>query len=193
MKNDFLKDINEHNKVIKKLTDNSKNVELIASLIFKKLKKGGKILMCGNGGSAADAQHLAAEFLIRLKPKVNREPLPAITLNTDTSTLTACGNDYKFDDIFLRPFKALSKKNDVLIVFTTSGNSKNIIKVLKEAKKWKISTIGFLGNKGGKAKKLCDYKFIVESNNVARIQEAHIFLGHFIFSSVEEMILKKKN
>ena len=100
MKNDFLKDINEHNKVIKKLTDNSKNVELIASLIFKKLKKGGKILMCGNGGSAADAQHLAAEFLIRLKPKVNREPLPAITLNTDTSTLTACGNDYKFDDIF---------------------------------------------------------------------------------------------
>ena len=191
MKNSFLNNISEHNNIITKLTDNSKNVELISNRIFKKLKKGGKILMCGNGGSAADAQHLAAEFLIRLRPKINREPIPAITLNTDTSTLTACGNDYKFDDIFLRPFKALSKKDDILLVFTTSGNSKNIIKVLREAKKKKITTIGFLGHNGGKAKHLCDYKIIVDSENVARIQEAHIFLGHFIFSWVEDKIIKK--
>ena len=191
MKNSFLNNISEHNNIITKLTDNSKNVELISNRIFKKLKKGGKILMCGNGGSAADAQHLAAEFLIRLRPKINREPIPAITLNTDTSTLTACGNDYKFDDIFLRPFKALSKKDDILLVFTTSGNSKNIIKVLREAKKKKITTIGFLGNNGGKAKHLCDYKIIVDSENVARIQEAHIFLGHYIFEQVENLLLKK--
>ncbi len=192
MKNSFIKNISEHNNVITKLTDDSKNIELISNLIFKKLKKGGKILMCGNGGSAADAQHLAAEFLIKLRPKINREPIPAISLNTDTSTLTACGNDYKFEDIFLRPFNALSKKNDVLLVFTTSGNSKNIIKVLREGQKKRISTIGFLGNNGGKAKYLCDYKIIVDSKNVARIQEAHIFLGHFIFSTVEDKILKKK-
>ena len=110
MKNSFLNNISEHNNIITKLTDNSKNVELISNRIFKKLKKGGKILMCGNGGSAADAQHLAAEFLIRLRPKINREPIPAITLNTDTSTLTACGNDYNFDDIFLRPFRSSFKE-----------------------------------------------------------------------------------
>lgn len=191
MKNSFIKTISEHNNIITKLTENSENVALISNLIFKRLKKGGKILICGNGGSAADAQHLAAEFLIRLRPKINREPIPALTLNTDTSTLTACGNDYKFDDIFLRPFNALSKKNDVLLALTTSGNSKNIIKVLREAKKKGISTIGFLGGNGGKAKNLCDYKIIVDSKNVARIQEAHIFLGHFIFSRVEDKIIKK--
>lgn len=191
MKNLFIKDINEHKDVISKLINSSKNIELISKLIFKKLKKGGKILICGNGGSAADAQHLAAEFLIRLRPNINRQPIPAISLNTDTSTLTACGNDYKFEDIFLRPFQALYKKNDILIVFSTSGNSKNIVKVLKYAKEKKISTIGFLGNTGGKAKKFCEYEIIVHSTNVARIQEAHIFLGHFIFSCVEDMICEK--
>ena len=92
----------------------------------------------GNGGSAADAQHLAAEFIVRLRPHINRNPIQAITLAQDTSTLTACGNDYSFDDIFLRPFKALAKKEDILICISTSGNSKNILKVLKEAKKKKF-------------------------------------------------------
>ena len=89
----------------------------------KRLKKRGKILFCGNGGSAADAQHLAAEFLVRLRPQINRDPIPALSLAQDTSTLTACSNDYSFDDIFLRPFKALAKKNDILICISTSGNS----------------------------------------------------------------------
>ena len=106
--------------------------------------------------------------------------------------LTACGNDYKFEDIFLIPFKALSKKNDVLIAISTSGNSKNIIKVLNQAKKDKITTIGFLGNKGGKAKKFCNYKIVVDSKNTARTQESHIFLGHFIFTSVEDLVLKSQ-
>ena len=159
--------------------------------IEKKLNKGGKILFCGNGGSAADAQHLAAEFLIRLRPHINRNLIPALTLIQDTSTITACGNDYSFDDIFLRPFQALSKKEDILICISTSGNSKNILKVLKEAKK-NIFTVGFLGNNGGKARKNCDIKLIVKSNNTARIQECHIFLGHFILEKVEDLIISKK-
>ena len=164
-------------------------------LIINKLKicisQGGKILFCGNGGSASDAQHLSAEYLIRLRPKINRMPLPAITLAQDTSTLTACGNDYNFSQIFKRPFQALAKKNDVLIVISTSGNSQNVIEVLKSARLKKITTIGFLGGTGGKCKKFCDIKLIVPSKITARIQECHIFLGHFIFEQVENLILKK--
>ena len=161
--------------------------------IHKKIKKGGKILFCGNGGSAADAQHLAAEFLIRLRPHVNRKPIPAISLAQDTSTLTACGNDYSFDDIFLRPFQALAKKNDILICISTSGNSKNILKVLKEANKTKVYSISFLGKGGGKAKKLSNKSLIVSSKNTARIQECHIFLGHFILEKIENKIINKEN
>tara|TARA_B100000700_G_C14604985_1_gene650912 strand:+ start:8 stop:583 length:576 start_codon:yes stop_codon:yes gene_type:complete len=190
MQNNLHKNISEHNNVILKLLSQTSNLNKIINIIYKKLNLGGKILLCGNGGSAADAQHLAAEFLIRLRPKVNRHPISAISLCTDTSMLTACGNDYKFEDIFLRPFKALSKRNDILLAISTSGNSKNIIKVLNQAKKDKITTIGFLGNNGGKAKKFCNYKIVVDSKNTARIQEAHIFLGHFIFTSVENLILK---
>ena len=125
--------INVHRDLIQK----SKDIIDAIKVIEKKIKKGGKILFCGNGGSAADAQHLAAEFIIRLRPHINRSPIPAITLAQDTSTLTACGNDYSFDDIFLRPFQALANKNDILICISTSGNSNNILKVLKEAKKKK--------------------------------------------------------
>ena len=117
------------------ILDLSADIENIIKNIHKKLTKGGKILFCGNGGSAADAQHLAAEFIVRLRPHINRNPIPALTLAQDTSTITACGNDYSFEDIFLRPFQALAKKNDVLICISTSGNSKNILKVLKESKK----------------------------------------------------------
>ena len=124
MKNNLYKSIAEHNDVFLKLLTQKSNFDKIINVIYKKLNLGGKILLCGNGGSAADAQHLAAEFLIRLRPNVNRHPLPAISLCTDTSMLTACGNDYKFEDIFLRPFKALSKKNDILITITTSGIQK---------------------------------------------------------------------
>ena len=147
-------------------------------------------MLCGNGGSAADAQHLAAEFLIRLRPTVKRRPFPAITLAQDTSTLTACGNDFNFEDQFSRCLQALGKKNDVLIAISTSGNSKNIIKVLKEAEKMSILSVGFLGNGGGKAKKLCNFPIIVGSKNVARIQESHIFLGHYIFELVENQLIK---
>ena len=160
-------------------------------LISKKLKKGGKILICGNGGSAADAQHLAAEFLVRLDPKKNRPPIPAISLALDTSTITACSNDYDFNLLFVRNFRALVKKNDVLMIISTSGKSKNIINLLKESKKKKIQSVGFLGKDGGQAKKYCDIPIIVKKGNTARIQESHIFLGHFIFSQVENILYFK--
>ena len=186
--NNLYENIDIHQKLIDLLPE----VNLAIKIIFKKLKLGGKLLLCGNGGSAADAQHLVAEYLVRLRPKVDRKPLPAITLAQDTSTLTACGNDYLFDDIFLRPFQALANKNDILICLSTSGNSKNILKVLKEAKKRKILTVGFLGNKGGSAKNFCDIKLIVNSKITSRIQECHIFLGHFILEQVENLLIKKK-
>lgn len=160
-------------------------------MIFNSINSGSKILICGNGGSAADAQHLSAEFVDRLRPSVNRNPMPILSLALDTSHLTACSNDFSFDEVFVRPLEAFGKESDILVVISTSGNSKNIIKVLNQAKKQKITTIGFLGNKGGKAKKLCNYKIVVDSKNTARIQEAHIFLGHFIFTSVEDLVVKR--
>ena len=155
-------------------------------MIYKRLSLGGKILLCGNGGSAADAQHLSAEFLVRLDPKRNRTPIPAISLATDISTITACSNDFTFDRIFSRNLEALGSRNDILIAISTSGKSKNIIEALKVAKK--NFKRRFFGNDGGNAKKFTDLSLIVKSNNVARIQETHILLGHFIFEQVEKKL-----
>lgn len=171
----------------------NKEINLAIDKIYKILKSGGKVFICGNGGSAADAQHIAAEFLVRLRPKINRKPFPVISLATDTSTITACANDYGYEFIFKRNLEALSTNKDLLIAISTSGNSKNIINVLKYAKKNKIFSIGFLGNKGGNAKKLCKLNLLVPSYNVARIQETHIFLGHFIFEKVENLLINNKN
>jgi|TARA_B110000305_G_C19302822_1_gene569994 D-sedoheptulose 7-phosphate isomerase len=184
--------IQNHCKVIKSLEINEKKIKSISTKITNQILKGGKLLFCGNGGSAADSQHLAAEFLIRLRPNVNRRPIAALSLATDVSTLTACANDYSADDIFLRTFLALKKENDILFVITTSGKSKNIIKVLKEAKKQKIYSVGLLGKGGGDVKKITDDSIIVKSNNTALIQESHIFLGHYILETVENELLKKK-
>lgn len=179
-------------KAKKSLISIEKKILLAVKIIFEKLSQGGKILLCGNGGSAADAQHLAAEFLVRLNPKINRMPIPAISLATDVSTILACGNDYSFNKVFSRNLEALGTKNDILIVISTSGKSKNILEVLKTAKKKKIYSIGFFGNDGGDAKKITNLSLIVKSTNVARIQETHILLGHYIFDQVEKKILKKK-
>ena len=187
LKNQLEQNIIAHQNIL----NMSDNIIEIIEIIKKKLEKGGKLLLCGNGGSAADAQHLAAEFLVRLRPKVNRSPIPALTLAQDTSTITACGNDYSYEDIFLRTFQALANKNDILFCISTSGNSKNILKVLKEAKKRKIYSVGLLGADGGSAKKLCDSKLVVNSTNTARIQECHIFLGHFILEKLEDYIILK--
>ena len=188
--NDFLQTIEKSINIKKRLVNLESEVNEAISLLYKTLKRRNKVLICGNGGSAADAQHLAAEFLVRLRPKVNRRPYPVISLAQDTSTITACGNDLGFENIFQRNFEALASKDDVLVIFSTSGNSKNILKVLKYAKKRKISSIAFLGNNGGKSKKLGKIEIIVPEKNTARIQECHIFLGHFIFEQVENLLIR---
>lgn len=184
--------IKEHCRVIKSVKDHEKKIDKIIFKISEKISLGGKILFCGNGGSAADAQHLAAELLIRLRPNKNRMPIPALSLATDTSTLTACGNDFSYDDIFLRTFSALHNKNDILFALSTSGMSKNIVKVLKEANKKEIYSVGLYGGKGGNAKKFTNDPIVIKTSNVALIQESHIFLGHYILERIEDLLLKKK-
>lgn len=186
----FKSQISESVKVNNSLINLNNEIEKIIKIIFKKIKTKGKLLICGNGGSAADSQHLVTEFVVRLRPHINRNPIPAISIIGDSSTITACGNDYDFNQIFKRNLQAVGSEKDILLVLSTSGKSKNIIEVLKYAKKKKILTIGFFGNNGGLAKKYCNYNLIIESKNVARIQEAQMFLGHFIFEKVEDLFLK---
>ena len=188
-KKNLIDSIEDSYKAKNTLTESITQINEAIKILERCFLKKGKVFFCGNGGSAADAQHLTAELLVRLRPKINRKPLPAICLSMDTSTLTACSNDYSFEKVFSRPFEALSQKNDILIVLSTSGNSKNIINVLKAAQKKKIKTISFLGNSGGLSKKISTLPIIVKDKNVARIQEAHIFLGHFILENLENKIL----
>ena len=170
------------------------SIDEIINVFFKTLSNNGKIFICGNGGSAADAEHLSTEFLVRLKPKINRRSFPIINLGMNLSYITACANDYSFDDVFKRSLSSLANKGDLLWCLSTSGQSKNLVKVLKYAKQKKIRTIGFLGNNGGEAKKYSDIKIIVPSKNTARIQEMHKFLGHFILEQTENLLIKiKKN
>ena len=159
-------------------------------IIASSISNGGKLLICGNGGSAADAQHLAAEFLIRLTSDVNRNSIPALSLAQDTSTLTACINDFGSDDIFKRVFSALSSEGDVLLAITTSGNSRNIIETLKLANEREIYSLGFLGNDGGEALSYCDAAFVVPDKITARIQESHITAGHALLQYVEDKLLE---
>ncbi len=193
MKLTFLKqsieqNINIHNKIINLHSE----IKIASTQILKTLKKKNRVFICGNGGSAADAQHLAAEFLVRLRPDINRKPLPIISLAQDTSTITACANDYSFDKLFSRNLEALYSTGDLLITISTSGMSKNIINVLKFAKKNKIYSISLLGNKGGSARKITNLPIIIDSKNVARIQECHIFIGHIILEWVEDELIRKK-
>ena len=158
----------------------------------KSIQNSGKIMLCGNGGSAADAQHLAAEMLVRLRPMNNREGVAAITLAQDTSTITACGNDFGYEKLYERTLTSLGKEGDCLIGITTSGNSENIILAMKAAKKMGIKVFGFLGSGGGEALKYCDEAFIVPSNDTGRIQEAHITAGHALMEYIEDKLLESK-
>lgn len=158
-------------------------------VIANSISSGGKLMICGNGGSAADAQHLAAELLVRLRSNINRRGLPAITLATDTSMLTACGNDYSFDNIYERTLLALGNKGDVLLGITTSGKSPNVLRALEAARNTGIITLGFLGGTGGPALPLCDYPFVAPSSITGRIQEIHITAGHCLMEIVENHLL----
>ncbi len=158
------------------------------ALVFKSIKNKKKLFFCGNGGSAAEAQHMAAEYAGNLDCKNNRQPLPALALTTDTSFITAWSNDFSFDEIFSRQLEALGNEEDLLILYSTSGNSKNLIKACLKAIELKITIIGFLGNDGGKIKKYCDESFIVPSDSTPRIQECHTLLGHTLCREVEKSL-----
>ncbi|MDT3695049.1 MAG: D-sedoheptulose 7-phosphate isomerase [Ignavibacterium sp.] len=151
-------------------------------------KDGNKLLLCGNGGSAADCQHIATEFMIRLNHTIKRPALPAIALTTDSSNLTAGGNDIGFENVFARNVEGLGSLGDVLLAISTSGNSKNIIKAVEKAHSKGMKVIGFLGGNGGELKSLVDLPIIIPSSNVQRIQEGHITVAHIICELVEDRL-----
>jgi D-sedoheptulose 7-phosphate isomerase len=187
MKNTVLNILEESIKVKDRFIKN--NIDLIiqgSERIVSCLESDKKILIFGNGGSAADAQHMAAEFVNRFQ--IERPPLAAMALTTDASVITSIGNDYSFDDIFEKQIKALGNKNDIAWGISTSGNSPNVIKGMNTAKDMGLFTIGFTGHGGGKMAECSDMLFAVESDNTARIQEVHITLGH-IFCDLTEKIL----
>ena len=160
------------------------DITKVADLIIETFNNGNKLLFCGNGGSAADAQHLAAEFSGRYY--LNRPPLHAEALHTDTSFMTAVSNDFSFDEVYARLIQGIGKQGDILIGMSTSGNSKNVIKALKEAKKKNIITIGFTGKANGNMKPYCDFLINIPSDDTPRIQECHLMLGHAICELVEK-------
>jgi phosphoheptose isomerase len=173
-------------ETLRSLVDLDAHVAKAADLITNCLAGGNKILACGNGGSAADAAHFATEFVVRFTH--DRPAYPAIALTGDGGLLTAAGNDYGFEEIFARQVAAFGKENDLLICLTTSGNSQNVIRALKEAKKRKMKTISFLGRDGGSTAGLADVDLIVKGDSTARIQEAHKFLLHVLCEIVEERL-----
>ena len=166
----------------------SQKIAKATELTISAYKSGNKILLCGNGGSAADCQHIAAEFVGRFRK--DRRPLPAIALTTNTSILTAVSNDYGYDFLFARQVEAWGKKGDLLFAISTGGDSSNVIRAVKTAKILKLKTIGLLGGNGGKLKKIVDLSIIVPAKSSARIQEVHITIGHIICDLVEQELFK---
>ncbi len=184
MKSIIENEFSEHLKVAQNMSTLTSQVEVAARLCIDSLNNGGKILIFGNGGSAADAQHIAAEMVGRYK--VERKGLPAIALTTDTSALTSIGNDYGYSHVFDRQVEALANKGDVVIGISTGGSSGNVISALKLAKDIECKTIGFSGRDGGEMNALCDINLVVPAEDTPRIQEMHIVIGHTICHLIDE-------
>ena len=171
------------------IKENTTKITFFAEKIALALTSDRKLLLCGNGGSAADAQHIAAEFINRYE--LERPPLPAIALTTDTSILTSVGNDYSFNEIFSKQIKALGVEGDVLLAISTSGNSANVIEAVKAAKSLGIFTVGLTGGEGGQLASLVDLSLVVKSSVTARIQETHILVGHIICELVDYLLFQQ--
>jgi D-sedoheptulose 7-phosphate isomerase len=186
----FIKESLEESLKVKEqiLSNCMDDILKISEAFISCIKNGNKLMFCGNGGSAADCQHIATEFMIRLSHDIKRPAIAALALTTDSSNLTAGGNDIGFDSIFARNVEGLGKTGDVLVGISTSGNSENIINAFLKAKEKKITTVGLLGENGGKIISYCDYSVCVPSINVQRIQENHIFIGHLLCEITERAI-----
>jgi D-sedoheptulose 7-phosphate isomerase len=178
--------ISDSVQVLESLKNLELEVSRVADLIGECFRTGNKLLMCGNGGSAADASHFATELVVRFTK--DRRALPAICLASDSGILTACGNDYGFDKIFARQVAAFGQAGDVLICFTTSGNSKNVLRALEEAKARKLKTIAFLGHDGGSTIGIADIDLLIKDDSTARIQEGHQLLIHVLCEIIEAQI-----
>ena len=178
--------MNDHVQIFKQVEAISANVSDAAELLARTLRQGGKLMFCGNGGSAADSQHLAAEFVGRFHDE--RPALPAIALTTDSSILTCIGNDYAFDEIFARQVRALGQRGDCLVAISTSGNSANVLRAVEAARAVGVATLGLLGRDGGALAPACDQAVVVPGSDTARIQEAHIFIGHAWCGLVEHAL-----
>ena len=171
------------------IRENIPNLILLAEKVALAFSADRKLLLCGNGGSAADAQHIAAEFVNRFT--LERPPLPAIALTTDTSIITSIGNDYSFEEVFSKQVKALGMEGDVLLAISTTGNSKNLLLAVKDAKRQGIHTVGLLGKDGGKLAGMVDMALVVKADNTARIQEAHILAGHILCHLVDYILFQR--
>ena len=179
------RNLNEHSKTIQLIgQDLIEKISKSSEIMSKSLKNGGTIFWCGNGGSASDSMHLSAELIGRLKK--NRIPLRSISLSSNPATITCISNDFGFENLFSRQIQALGKKDDILVSISTSGNSKNIIKAINQAKVNKLKTISLLGNKGGKCRGKSNIDLIVNSKSTARIQEVHITIGQIICELIEK-------
>jgi D-sedoheptulose 7-phosphate isomerase len=191
-KNEFIKEsLNQSSEIKLKVLDFCyEDIIKVSDLIVDCIHKGNKLLFCGNGGSAADCQHLATEFMVRLSHDVKRPAIGAIALTTDSSNITAGGNDIGFENIFARNVEGIGNKGDVLIGISTSGNSENIICAVRKAKEKGIISVGLLGKTGGKLKSECDYSICVPTDNIQRIQESHITIGHILCEITEREIYK---
>jgi len=189
----FINDsLNESSETKLKIKDQlTEDILKAVDLLATSFKGGNKLLLCGNGGSAADCQHIATELMIRLSHHLQRPALPAIALTTDTSNLTAGGNDIGFENVFARNVEGLGNNGDVLLAISTSGNSPNVIKAVHAAHNKKMKVIGFLGGNGGKLKDLVDLPIVIPSSNVQRIQEGHITIAHIICELVEDKLYGK--
>lgn len=180
----FISNIEEHKLAVAALLGLDAAVQRAGQLAAQTLRQQGKILFCGNGGSAADSQHLASELTGRFIK--DRRPLAAIALSTDTSALTCIGNDYSFDEVFARQVAGLGRKEDLLIGISTSGNSANVVRAIEEANKLGMNTVGLLGRDGGKMRAICNHSIVVPCQVTARIQECHILIGHTLCGLIEQ-------
>lgn len=180
--------LREHLSLFDTLDSLQADVQNAAAMVVRTLSSGGKLMLCGNGGSAADSQHIAAELTGRFVQ--DRRPLAAIALTTDSSALTCIGNDYDFSEVFSRQVIGLGRPGDCLLAISTSGTSANVVKAVEAAQRLQISTVALSGRDGGRLRSLCDAAIVVPSATTARIQEAHIFVGHALCALIEEGLYK---
>ena len=194
MKNHLLEALENSISIKKNLFNPKFETEFnkVAEVLKNVIKSGNKVLFCGNGGSASDSQHLAAELIVRLRPNINRKALAGLALNLDSATITACGNDFGYEHLFERNLNAIGNSGDFLFCMSTSGNSENVRLAALAAKKMNIEVCGLLGSDGGALKKFCNYKIIIPSNITARIQECHMLIGHALIEKVEDELIDEK-